>query len=459
MRLLSAALPIPILLALLACAWPAACRASVALEDLSRWLWTAGDGPVIDIDPANFIERIEAARDEAGLLPAGARLRLAPGNYRLLPAAYADPTCGNCEEGNTPVAATLGLRIAGNRIALVGAGAGRTRIRTGAGYGILFEDCDECLLEGVTITGGARDPDPRATDAAVVARRSSLEIAHCTIRDNLGDADLIAENIVGVMGITGREQSRLYVHDSRILRNSWDGIALYRDAEALIADNMIDGVEKAGGRVRGGGRGVGIGVTWNARAQIRRNRVTRYWKGIGIFVDAKGWVEQNVVEEMLTWGISLWDAGKGRPHGTIRWNVIFDTGACGVSITKGLDRPEEGPAAFAIDSEVTGNIVAATGLDPRYDAPDYYCSQCPVAVEARPKHFTIERNLLWNNRRAPDGSGDDPAFVDLEPLEFAMRAEALLADLARQPALRSARCFAALPGRSQQPSSLLPPLH
>ena len=81
------------------------------------------------------------------------------------------------------------------------------------------------------------------------------------------------------------------------------------------AINVIDGVDKAGGKARGGGRGVAIGVTWNASAEIRRNRVTRYWKGIGLFVDARGTVEENVVEEMLTWGIAFWDAGRGKPVG------------------------------------------------------------------------------------------------------------------------------------------------
>ena len=41
-------------------------------------------------------------------------------------------------------------------------------------------------------------------------------------------------------------------------------------ASARIEDNVIDGVDKAGGRVAGGGRGVGIGLTWNATASIRR---------------------------------------------------------------------------------------------------------------------------------------------------------------------------------------------
>ena len=57
---------------------------------------------------------------------------------------------------------------------------------------------------------------------------------------------------------------------------------------------------------------MGIGLTWDARAEVRRNRVSRYWKGIGIFVDARADVSHNVVEDILTWGIAYWDAGKGK---------------------------------------------------------------------------------------------------------------------------------------------------
>ena len=53
------------------------------------------------------------------------------------------------------------------------------------------------------------------------------------------------------------------------------------------------------GKALGGGRGVGIGVTWNAKAGIRGNLVRRYWKGIGLFVDAEGTVVENIIEDIL----------------------------------------------------------------------------------------------------------------------------------------------------------------
>ncbi|HUG27966.1 MAG TPA: hypothetical protein VMK53_06675, partial [Gemmatimonadales bacterium] len=101
-----------------------------------------------------------------------ARLRLAPGHYLLQPAAYTDPTCGNCEDPATSVPATLGLRLSGTRLELIGAGADSVFIHTNAGYGLLIEDCAGCVVRGVTITSGVRDPDGQATNGAIVIRRS-----------------------------------------------------------------------------------------------------------------------------------------------------------------------------------------------------------------------------------------------------------------------------------------------
>ncbi len=123
------------------------------------------------------------------------------------------------------------------------------------------------------------------------------------------------------------------IEGNEIVRNSWDGIALYRDASAVIAGNVIDGVDKARGSRIGGGRGVAIGLTWNAFADVRGNLVKRYWKGIGVFVDAWGCVQENVIEDIVTWGIAYWDADKGKPVGFFEDNVIYGTGACGASIT------------------------------------------------------------------------------------------------------------------------------
>src|SRR6185436_13982215 len=98
-----------------------------------------------------------------------------PGVYDLTPEAYVENTCGNCEAESTQVHASVGLVVTGKNIRIVGAGdraaandAGHRGavIRTHAGYGILFENCQECALLGVTVTEGRRDTAQNATDAA-----------------------------------------------------------------------------------------------------------------------------------------------------------------------------------------------------------------------------------------------------------------------------------------------------
>ena len=408
---------------------------------------------VVRCSPDTFLGEVESRMGEDGRLAAGSVFLMQAGHYRLQPEPYREDRCGNCEDPSTPVDATVGLRLSGRGIVLEADDPGGVVIHTDAGYGLLFEDCTDCVLRGVTITGGIRDADPNATDAAVVVKTGSVRIEDCVIEGNLGDSTLIATNVVGIMGIAGREGSSLTIRGNRILRNSWDGIALYRGARAVIEENLIDGVDKAGGRTRGGGRGVAIGVTWDAVADIRRNRVTRYWKGIGLFVDARGIVKENVVEEMLTWGIAYWDAGRGKPAGEIEHNVVYDTGACGISIS----REEGGAPAPGFCRE---NVIARTGRNPRYDAPDYYCYQCPLAVHARPGDFEIRDNWLLDNRRAPgDGpapeegeggggirpcpGGDDGG--DLTGETFRERAGHILERLEQYESLRDSRCFDELP--------------
>lgn len=319
---------------------------------------------------------------------------LKPGEYRLTPRAMVDPTCGNCQDPQTPVHVTVGLHLRGKFIKLIGPADRSAIIHTNAGYGLFIDGCARVEIENLSITGGVRDTAGAATDAAIVVKHSNALIRNNRIYDNIGDSAIVSKVIVGIMGIAGREGSKMVIRGNEVVRNSWDGIALYRDAEAVIEDNVVDGVDKATGQKVGGGRGVAIGVTWNGKATVRRNLVKRYWKGIGLFVDANGIVQQNIVEDIVTWGIQLWDADKGKPSGKIERNVIYNTGACGAAITRASN--EGDPGYF------TDNILTKTAQNPRYDAPDYYCYQCALALHAVPKNFRIEGNLFYNNRRASD---------------------------------------------------------
>lgn len=346
------------------------------------------------------------------------------GEYHLWPTAIIDSTCGNCEDPDQHIPATAGLTISGKYVKLSGPEDHTAIIYTHAGYGIFFKDCDSGIIENLSITGGTRDVDGRATDAAIVVKNSRVVIRNNRIHDNIGDSAIVAENIVGIMGICGRENSDLTITGNEIIRNSWDGIALYRDAKAHISDNLIDGVDKSGAKTPGGGRGVAIGVTWNAHAHIEGNLVKRYWKGIGIFVDGKATVTNNLIEDILTWGIAYWDADQGKPEAAIENNIVFHTGACGAAITR--SQRGENPGGFI------GNVIVKTAQNPKYDSADYYCEQCALSVMAKPDNFIIEDNLFFANRRATDDLPD----YDVSESRFRERAALLKTRILNTPLFR-----------------------
>lgn len=321
-------------------------------------------------------------------------LNLSSGDYYLESQNIIDSTCANCQDPHQKVNATEGLIISGRNIEIIGPPDTSAVIHTNSGYGLFIKDCHNCLIKNITITDGVRDTSAKASDAAIVVKNSTANIENNLIVTNLGADSLIKKNIVGIMGICGRENSSITIENNKIVQNSWDGIALYRDAEAVIKGNYIDGIDKAGGRIAKGGRGVGIGVTWNARAEIINNYVARYWKGIGIFVDANCVIRNNIVEDLITWGIALWDAEKGKPYALIENNIIYDTGACGVSLTSSTEKNDPG--------KLVNNIIVKTAQDSSYDSPHYYCYQTSLAKHKVPANFRIANNLFYENRTVSD---------------------------------------------------------
>lgn len=373
--------------------------------------------------------RLQQALAEAG---DSTRIELAPGHYLLQASPYTDSTCGNCQELATLTTGTLGGRVSGRRVELVGTSRDSVIIHTGAGYGLLVEDCQECLLSGVTVTGGVRDPDGQSTNGAVVVRRATATIESCHLLGNIGDSAVVASTIVGIAGVVGREGADFTLRNCIIERNSWDGVAMYRGAIARIHDNVVDGVDKASGGRVGGGRGVGIGLTWDAQAEVTGNLVSRYWKGIGIFVDAQATVRDNVVEDILTWGIAYWGAGNGKAIGRIEENAVYQTGACGAMIAR--DPGDGEPAGF-----FRANAVVMTGQNQRYDTGEPYCPQRPIARAQVPAEFPITGNLLLNNRQ-PGRTW--PVEEELSDSAFRARVAPLVQALGQRPALRGSAFLA-----------------
>jgi hypothetical protein len=185
---------------------------------------------------------------------------------------------------------------------------------------------------------------------------------------------------------------------------------------------------------------VGIGVTWNGQATISGNRVTHYWKGIGAFVDAQVVVRENVVEDILTWGMAYWGPDGGRPRGTFADNVVFGTGACGVIVDRAV------PAAEGTDpGELTGNVLVRTNQDERYDSGEPYCTQRPIARHAVPEGFEIRDNVIFEARQP----GDAPLEPEVADREALLRAAGpLITRLETHPMLRESAFLAYVRGGS-----------
>jgi len=405
------------------------------------------DGPpVVSVSPSDDLQAL------LDTLRGPATVELSPGDYHLEAVDYTDPACGNCQDPTEQVPATRGLRIQGAEIHLRGSAARETVIHTHAGYGVLFEGCENCSLRGITVTDGVRDPDGRATDAGVVVRDSGVTLADCIIRDNLGDSAVVHSVVVGIAGVAVREGADVTVEGCRIERNSWDGIAAYRGANLKALSNVVDGVDKASGAAMGGGRGVGIGLTWDARGFIEGNHVTRYWKGIGVFVDARAEITLNVVEDVLTWGIAYGGADEGHPIAWIHENVVFLTGACGVIVDRTAPYEADVPASgqdrstIGLDrggpGEVRGNILVRTGQNERYDSGEPYCFQRPIARHNVPEDFRIVGNIVHDVRQP----GDVPQEPTIGEAEMSALGRELLRVIAVRPMLAATRFHGAYGG-------------
>jgi hypothetical protein len=354
---------------------------------------------------------------------------LQSGDYHLTPKRGIDTTSISKLGVPLQVNYTYGIKVRAKFVSITGAPNFASMIFTHSGYGIFFDGCTKAVIQGVIITGGIRDSDSLATDAAIVLRNSTVDIINNIIFENLGDSAVLAKTNQGVIGICCRENSHAYITKNQIARNTWDGISLYKNATALITENVIDGVDTYDEslvvtrfyrpkteNLRLGGRGAGILLTRNAQATIKSNVIKRYKRGIGVYVNANADITNNVIEDIRQWGICVWDADSGRPVAHIEGNVIYKTGACGIGIIRYLEPKKDDPGCLI------SNIIVETAQDRRYDAPDKFCFQCAVAIQAAPDSFVIDKNVFYENQwLSPCSSSNDlmlPQFVDMLERRF-----------------------------------------
>lgn len=314
------------------------------------------------------------------------KILLMPGTYQARPDPYPEDLCGNCEEHRTRVQATRGFLIKGKGLEIVGSGIDSTILITKAGYGVLFENSRGSIITNLTITGGVRDPDGMATDAGIVAKFSTLTVKNAKIANN---TDQLEGVVVGIGGIFGRESSELFIINNIIENNGWDGVALYRGANAYIADNSICD-----------GRGAGVGITWDATATVYRNRISGYWKGIGTFGDSRAVVRNNAVYDNLGWGI----IATGNSFMEASNNVVTRSGNCGFA-----------PWSETARGTFINNIVTENGW-----RKEWVCPCVGIWMNGKPENFVISHNIVWGNeegdyRDVQDLTGKD-GNISADPL-------------------------------------------
>jgi len=361
------------------------------------------DGEVGQGSSADPFRDLQDALDAA---PDGSTVIIQAGRYVAEPRETTDPTCGNCDDATfrRDIPITVGFSIHGKSLHLQGSDREDTILETNSGYGLLFEEAGSSSVSTLTITGGVRDADGQATDAGIVVKYTNLLIQSVDVRENnhLYEPGPDEEDpVVGVMGITGREGARLTIVDSRIENNSWDGVALYRSdperedsaASALLIANQIGCTESC---ISPNGRGVGVGVTWDASAELVNNRIFGYWKGIGSFGDSSVVATNNIVEDMHGWGL----IAAGSSSMIALNNVVTRCGNVGM-------------AAWTPTStgRFANNIVSANGHIDEWVGKK-------VGVWMNSDHVLLEYNDIWGNSGEQVCRGGVPAGAPCTALPF-----------------------------------------
>jgi hypothetical protein len=294
----------------------------------------------------------------------GDTIRIGAKEFSAAAVEFTDSLCGNCDNHRTPVSASYGFIIKGKSLNLIGQERNNSILRTGAGYGVFFLDSPNSSIGNLTITGGRRDCDGNATDAGIVVRNSRVRIHDADIINNDHRIDTV---VVGIGGIMGREGAEILVDNCTIINNGWDGVALYRGATAVIADCTIQN-----------GRGVGIGVTWDATCLAFRNVISGYWKGIGAF--GTSWVvaHNNAVIDNLGWGI----IATGQAFMDIVNNVVSHNGNCGVA-----------PWSTESRGRIVNNIITDNGW-----RKEWVCPCVGIWNYGDWAKWEFSYNIVWNNK-------------------------------------------------------------
>ncbi len=340
----------------------------------------------------NAVADLQYALDSAA---DGDVIQLAPGRYSAVPRDGIDPLAGNLPDDQciVDIPITVGFRVTSN-VRIQGAGAGQTILQTNAGYGVLIENLGlegRASLHGLSITGGIRDRDDRATSAGVVVRNANAGVFDCEIVGNNQYPDPEMPKHPGIIGICAREGSTVTAIGCRITGNTWDGIAAYRSHPEKLVPATLD--------VRSctisSGNGAGIGITWDAQAIIQSCEIHDYWKGVGSFGTSRVLLRDSVVRDQLGWGV----IASGESRMAVINTAIVNNGTTGVA--------RWNPSANLL---LVNNIIAGHGHAER----EWVGKRVGLWLNPGELTESIHHNMFWDNRPVHAGSGGQP--LDQEPL-------------------------------------------
>ena len=312
------------------------------------------------------VERGTDLQSVINFASSGDTIILSPKVYDAAPIAFTDSLCGNCLDPRTEVSASYGFIIKNKSLVILGEDRKKSILLTKGGYGLYFKNSPNSIVRNLTITGGRRDGDGNATDAAIVVRNSRVLIEEVDIRDN-DNRHEDSTVVVGIGGVFGREGADITIRNCFISNNGWDGVALYRGATAIITDCIIKD-----------GRGAGIGVTWDASCSAFRNNISGYWKGIGAF--GTSWVvaRNNSVHDNLGWGI----IATGQSYMDIANNIVHHNGNCGVA-----------PWSNESRGRIVNNVITENGW-----RKEWVCPCVGVWNNGDWAKWQFANNLVWNNK-------------------------------------------------------------
>ncbi|MGH8015204.1 MAG: right-handed parallel beta-helix repeat-containing protein [Candidatus Zixiibacteriota bacterium] len=315
---------------------------------------------------SHSVEKGDNLQAVLNLAQDGDTIILSANTFSANPMAFTDPLCGNCLDPKTEVKASYGFVIRNKSVVIIGIDRKVCKLVTSAGYGLYIENSPNVVLKHFTITGGKRDGDGNATDAAIVVRNSRVIIEEVDIRDN-NNRHPDSAVVVGVGGVFGREGADITVRDCNIINCSWDGIALYRGATAMVTDCLIKD-----------GRGAGIGVTWDATCVAYRNDISGYWKGIGAFGTAWVVARNNIVHDNLGWGL----IATGQSYMDMSNNVVHHNGNCGIA-----------PWSPESKGRIVNNIVSDNGW-----RDQWVCPCVGIWNNGDWAKWDFSHNIVWNNK-------------------------------------------------------------